>query len=158
MPILAWSSDTSVRFLSFLGFTGVAILSGVTGITGTAGVIVIAVRESGRSGWSDRSLGVAGAENPGGIVGVERRGCSRIRLPEVGRPIKESVSISLTRASTLREACSDGANSCSSKESRTSANTAILKQMALEVERMCRRWRWATEENLLDYKGARITA
>ena len=121
----------SAGFLSFLGFTGVAILSGVAGITGTAGVIVvIAVREIGRRGWSAGSLGVAGAENPGGIVGVERRGCSRIRLPEVGRPIRESVSISLTRASTLREACSDGANSCSSKQSRTSANTAILKRMA----------------------------
>jgi hypothetical protein len=70
-----------------LPLAGVSGLTGVTGTTGTAGTIVEEAvldigREAGREPGRDavlsaRALGTAGAVKPGGIEGVDRRGCSK---------------------------------------------------------------------------------
>lgn len=73
--------------LPFLPLAGVSGLTGATGTTGTAGTMVEEVvldigREPGRDPGRDavssaRALGIAGAVKPGGIEGVDRRGCSK---------------------------------------------------------------------------------
>lgn len=102
-------------------------LAGVTGTTGTAGVIVDEVvldidREPGRDFDSSTiARGIAVAEKPGGIVGVARRGCVKkwllIGVLGILRIGSSSGSASLTRASTLNEACSSALKVASSVHS-----------------------------------------
>lgn len=75
---------TSAACFVFLGFEGVVVRTGVTGTggkTGTAGVMVDdVVRDMGLEPGRDFdssaiARGMAGAEKPGGIVGVARPGC-----------------------------------------------------------------------------------
>jgi hypothetical protein len=93
---------------------GVALTSGVAGTTGTAGVMLEdVVRDIGRDPARERdssrtALGIAGAVKPGGMVGVDRRGCSK-NWPlsgVLGAGRIGSLSLSLTSASTLIDACS----------------------------------------------------
>jgi hypothetical protein len=93
---------------------GVALTSGVAGTTGTAGVMLEdVVRDIGRDPARERDssrtdLGIAGAVKPGGMVGVDRRGCSK-NWPlsgVLGAGRIGSLSLSLTSASTLIDACS----------------------------------------------------
>jgi hypothetical protein len=79
---MAANGVVSVCCFVFLAL-GVAARIGVTGITGTAGVIVEdVVRDIGREPGRDldssiTARGMAGIENPGGIVGVVRRACEK---------------------------------------------------------------------------------
>lgn len=93
---------------------GVELGSGVAGTTGTAGMMVEdVVRDIGRDPARERdssrtALGIAGTVKPGGIVGVDRRGCSK-NWPlsgVLGAGRVGSLSLSLTSASTLIDACS----------------------------------------------------
>jgi hypothetical protein len=103
------------------------LLAGVTGTTGTAGVIVDEVvldmgRELGRDlDSSTIARGIAVAEKPGGIVGVARRDCVKkwllIGVLGMLRAGSSSGSVSLTRASTLNEACSSALKVASSVHS-----------------------------------------
>jgi hypothetical protein len=105
---------------------GVTARIGVTGRTGTAGVIVEeTVRDIGREVGRDRDsstvvLETAGAVKPGGTVGVARRGCSK-NLPlngVLGVFRIGSLSLSLTSASTLIDACSSTLKDVSSVSAR----------------------------------------
>jgi len=85
--VAAATSAAFATCLTFFAFAGVSGLTGVTGTTGTAGTIVEDVvrdiarepgREPGRETASAATfLGMAGAVKPGGMEGVERRGCSK---------------------------------------------------------------------------------
>jgi hypothetical protein len=99
-------------------------VTGTGGKTGTAGVMVDDVvrdmgLELGRDFDSSAiARGMAGAEKPGGIVGVARPGCVK-NWPLIGvlgtlRVGCNSCSLSLTRASTLKDACSSALNVVSS--------------------------------------------
>lgn len=115
-------SAVSAGCLLFFDLIGVASLVGVAGITGTAGVMVEeVVRDIGRDPGREKvsvitALGMAGAVNPGGTVGVALRGCSK-KLPLIGvlgAPWAGSLSGSLTSASTLKETCSSALKGASS--------------------------------------------
>jgi hypothetical protein len=73
----------STDCLAFFPLAGVDARIGVTGTTGTAGVMVEdVVRDMACDPGRDldspsTARGIAGAEKPGGIVGVARRGCER---------------------------------------------------------------------------------
>jgi len=120
------AGTTTSLFCLPLVLPGVALTSGVAGTTGTAGVMFEDVvrdigRDPGRERDSSRTaLGMAGAVKPGGIVGVDRRGCSKkwplsgvLRIGRIG-----SLSLSLTSASTLIDACSSALKGASSKITR----------------------------------------
>lgn len=81
--MLAVAGGVSTTCLPFFALAGVAALTGVTGTTGTTGttgvIVDEVVRDMGRDPGRDfdssaTALGIAGAVNPGGMVGVERRG------------------------------------------------------------------------------------
>ena len=107
-------STVSLFCLLFLILLDVASRIGVAGITGTAGVIVEeVVRDIGRDAGRERDssmtvLGIAGIVKPGGIVGVDRRGGSKKSplIGVIGVSRTGSLSLSLTNASTLINACS----------------------------------------------------
>jgi hypothetical protein len=88
--VMSVGTTTFAGCLFFLVFVGVSTLTGVTGTTGTTGTAGMMVdevvrdigrelgREPGRELASSAiALGMAGAVKPGGMVGVERRGCSK---------------------------------------------------------------------------------
>ena len=85
--IAAVTSAAFAACLLLFAFAGVSDLTGVTGTTGTAGTIVEdAVRDIGREPGREPGretasaatfLGMAGAVKPGGMEGVDRRGCSK---------------------------------------------------------------------------------
>jgi hypothetical protein len=119
-------TTVSLFCLPLVTLLGVALTSGVTGTTGTAGAMVEdVVRDIGRDPGRDRdssstALGMAGAVKPGGIVGVDRRGCSKkwplsgvLGMGRIG-----SLSLSLTSASTLIDACSSALSGASSTITR----------------------------------------
>lgn len=105
----------STGCFDFLVVAGVVGRIGVTGMTGTTGVMFDEVvrdigREPGRDCESSfNARGMAGTVKPGGIVGVDRRGCER-KWPLSGvagilRAASSSGSVSFTKASTLKDAC-----------------------------------------------------
>lgn len=124
-------SEASPFCLFVAALLGVAIRIGVTGTTGTAGVMVDeVVRDIGRDAGRTRdssmtAFGIAGAVKPGGMLGVERRGYSRkwLLIGVMGMPRIGSLSLSLTRASTLRDACSSALSGTSSTRRQYSLST-----------------------------------
>ena len=120
------NSELSLFCVFFFNLAGVAARSGVAGTTGTAGVMLEdVVRDMGREDGRERessftARGTTGAVNPGGIVGVDRRGGSRRCVPKgvLGVPITFSMSLSLTSRSTFSDASSSAVNDVSSAYSR----------------------------------------
>jgi hypothetical protein len=144
----------SMDCFTFLAFEEVSARIGVTGITGTAGVIVDdAVRDMGREPGRDldssiTARGIAGAEKPGGIVGVARRGCTK-KWPLIGvlgtlRVGSCSGSVSLTSASTLNDACSSAIKDASSVHTVSLSLCCAVcdnDECAIPYSQQLRRWK-----------------
>jgi hypothetical protein len=113
---LAFETSTGSLRWGVAALLGATPLIGVIGTIGTAGVTLDeAVRLIGGVENSANDLFAMGAEKPGGMVGVARRGGSNIGgITGVARVMGGSRSVSLTRASTFNVASSSGLNIVSS--------------------------------------------